>query len=99
MALCFTAIFIVVIRKHRFFKDSGLSFQILIGIFSLKLLSAIALHLLYSIYYTERSEADIFKYFDDALVLFESFKDSPTIFFKLFFSVDIQNAALTPYYD
>ena len=67
MALCFTAIFIVVIRKHRFFKDSGLSFQILIGIFSLKLLSAIALHLLYSIYYTERSEADIFKYFDDGI--------------------------------
>lgn len=99
MALCFTAIFIVVIRKHRFFKDSGLSFQILIGIFSLKLLSAIALHLLYSIYYTERSEADIFKYFDDALVLFQSFKDSPALFFKLFFSVDIQNAALTPYYD
>lgn len=99
LPLCFTAIFIVVMYKHRFFNNSGLSFRILLALFSVKIVSAIALHLIYSYYYTVRIEADIFKYFDDALVLFQSFKDSPPLFFKLFFAVDFNNAALTPYYD
>ena len=99
LPLCFIAIFIVIIYKHGFFKNSGLSFQILIGLFLLKIVAACALHFLYSFYYTERLEADIFKYFDDALILFKSCKDSPVLFFKLFFSIDIHNPALTPYYD
>ena len=98
LPLCYIIIFAFIIFKSKFFTSSGLSYKLLLGIFGVKIISAFALHYLYSLYYTERIEADIFKYFDDAYIMFQSFSHKPSDFFRLFFGYDLQNESLDVYF-
>ena len=98
LPLCYIIIFAFIIYKSRFFRSSGLSYKVLLGIFGVKLLSAFALHYLYTLYYTSRIEADIFKYFDDSYIMFQSFTHKPSDFFRLFFGYDLQNESLDVYF-
>lgn len=74
-----------IIYKHSIFHFSFLNTTILPLIFTIKVLVAVVFFLLYTFYYQDRSTADIFKFFDDSVVLFKLFKESPTDFFKLIF--------------
>lgn len=65
----------------------------MLGIFALKIVAALALHVIYTYYYTDRSTADVFKYFDDAQQLFASLHENPMHFFQILFSKSPENAA------
>lgn len=54
-----------------FFQVNGLKQKHIVIIFSLKIVGGIGLYLLYTIHYSDRTNADIFKYFDDAEVIAE----------------------------
>ncbi|MBW6481626.1 MAG: hypothetical protein K0B10_01065 [Vicingaceae bacterium] len=54
-------------------------------IFTVKVAVALVFFLLYTFYYQDRSTADIFKFFDDSVVLFNLFHESPSDFFRLIF--------------
>ncbi len=85
-AILFILYFVLIIwllNKLPLFLNSGLSYRGLTILFGIKLLFAIALVLVYTYYYTERTYADIYKYFDDANVICESAAKHPKAFVKI----------------
>ncbi len=48
-----------------------------------KIIAGISVYWIYTHFYTERNEADIFRYFDDSAVVYNSFWKNPSDFFKL----------------
>jgi hypothetical protein len=62
-------------------------------------LAGIIVWAIYSFYYTPRSTVDQFKYFDDAVIMFEAFKNNPDYFIQLFFDTGRNKTELVPYYE
>jgi hypothetical protein len=78
----------------------GLSQWTLLGIFALKITAALALHAIYTYYYPERANADVFKYFDDAQALCATLPENPSYFFHILFGANPENAVhLQPYFE
>lgn len=75
----------LVIQKHPFFKLQTLPKNFLLGVFSLKIVAGIILALIYTKYYPNRNEADIFKYFDDSKYMFDALNEKPEDFFRMMF--------------
>lgn len=65
------------------FAHSNLSRKGLTAFFSLKLLFSIATVLVYTYYYTDRSHADIYKYFDDSKVIYDAIGEHPRVSFHV----------------
>lgn len=76
-------LFCWIFKKWRFFNTSGIQTRFLYTAFTLKFLASLLLVYIYSNFYTERSEADIFKYFDDSAVIFGALLENPLDFIKL----------------
>ncbi len=68
---------------HRFFQLEGTTANERTLFFSLKLLAGFALWAIYTYYYTERSAADIWKYFDDSAILHQTLRKDPATYFRL----------------
>lgn len=79
----------------KFFHDDTIPTYWFIVVFGLKLIAGIGLTMLYTYYYTDRSTADIFKYYDDGKVMFSALKTHPADYFKMLFG--FQND--TPYFN
>jgi len=79
LALC-----IALILKAPFFKISGLSSKWVLSVFIIKLLAATFFWWLYTFYYPDRSEADLYKYFDDAKVLMSHSAENTELRLSLF---------------
>ncbi len=90
------AISLLIILRSSFFKNIGLSAYDLAFLFGVKVLTGTALYFIYTYYYTDRITADIFKYFDDGLILKDlAYCDFPS-FLSLFFG--FENSSL-PYHE
>ena len=87
----YTLLFIFLIWKIKFFDCEGLSKKILAAILIVKLLFGIALYLVYTRYYTDRSTADIFKYFDDSKIIFDALLKKPTDYFRILLGIGNDN--------
>jgi len=85
LPIVFFLTFCYIIYKHSFFHFSFLKRALLPLIFTVKIAVALVFFLLYTFYYQDRSTADIFKFFDDSVVLFNLFHESPSDFFSLIF--------------
>jgi hypothetical protein len=76
-------------KKNSFFKHSSLSFQFLLFFFVLKICSSFVMYAIYSYYYTDRGTADIFKYYDDANILYKQlFHKSPLSYIQLLLGIN-----------
>ena len=92
LTLSYTLLFIFLIRKLSFFNINGLSFRILSTIFVIKILAGILLSFIYTYYYTDRSTADIFKYFDDSKIMYDALFQKPSDFFRMLFGIENNSA-------
>ena len=92
--------FLFIIEKWSLFQFNTINrkwFQI---IFILKIMAGFGLYWIYTKHYTVRSEADIFKYFDDSKVMYEAFFDSKKHFFQMLFGVNCEGQEFRElYYD
>ncbi|MGE0637720.1 MAG: hypothetical protein AB7G44_00855 [Bacteroidia bacterium] len=79
----------------KFFECEGISRRAIQGVFILKIFFGILLYLVYTFYYTDRSTADIYKYFDDSKVLFDALFTKPQDYFQMLFGIGND----TPYFD
>lgn len=86
LVLFYSFLFLWVINKWKFFKESGISRNWLNGLFILKLGVGFVLYIIYTKFYTVREEADIFKFFDDSLIVYNSIWNSPLDFIQLVFT-------------
>lgn len=78
-------LFIAAILKHSFFHLQGIPKWLCLSTLFLKIIAGLFLWWLYTYHYTDRSKADIYKYFDDAQVLMKESTDHPSLRWKLFF--------------
>ncbi len=88
--LAFLMVFIYLIKRLRFFQLDGIKPALLIGAFLLKVIVGTGLWALYTYYYTDRANADIYKYFDDGYYLFIQLKSKPLLALQWFFGFENQ---------
>ena len=67
-------------------------------LFLLKLVFGFTLWAIYTFYYTDRATADIYKYFDDSKVIYDTLKTNPIDYFKLLFGIGNNTPAFDHYY-
>ena len=80
------------------FRSTGITFKWLGSAFILKLFAGVFYLWLYSDYYTRRDEADVFKYFDDGLVIRDIARESVEDFSRVFFGFGEESPELIEKY-
>ncbi len=83
LCLLYAIIFIALIRLLPFFRISGLNKWALPLVFVLKILCGVAMYVVYTKVYTDRSTADIFKYFDDSKIMYDALFSAPGDFLRM----------------
>lgn len=72
------------IWKSPFFKAKNFPIWFSNALFAAKALGGVTLFFLYTLYYTNREQADIFKFYDDGITLRNIITENPSIGYKLF---------------
>jgi len=100
LTLAFMAFFLFLIPRMQFFRIGSISIKWFQGVFVLKVLSGFVLYLIYTYYYTDRSTSDIWKYYDDAMVMFSALRDNPLDYLQMLIGWGVDNRVrFTEYYD
>jgi hypothetical protein len=79
-------------RSLPLFRNSILSTKGLSVLFMLKLTFSIGLVLIYTYYYTDRSYADIYKYFDDGNTIYQSIYTHPVATLKVITGIKVDHS-------
>ena len=99
LTLAFMAFFLFLIGKMSFFRIGNIPIRWFQGAFVLKVFSGFLLYLIYTYYYTDRSTSDIWKYYDDAMVMYSTLHQAPADFFKMLFGIGNNTPHFEQYYD
>ncbi len=94
----YVAIFLLVIRRWRFFEATGLRKRTIGALFLLKVAAGTALWWIYTYHYPDRSTADIYRFFDDGNVMFGALPDHPGDYFRMLFGIGNDNAHFNEHY-
>lgn len=98
-AICVFLILLWLIGRFKFFSHRRVHPVLFQIIFIIKVAAGIVMTLIYSNFYTDRSTADIFKYFDDSRIMVSALTDGHSDdFFKMVSGVDSRNPELDVYY-
>jgi len=95
----YLALFLLLIPRMKFFRVGSIPVKWFQGVLVLKVLSGFLLYLIYTYYYTDRSTADIWKYYDDGMVMFSALSQHPIDYLKMLFGVMNDTPHFQPYYD
>lgn len=98
LTLTYTLLFLFIIGRMKFFEVDGISRRAISAIFILKIIAGLALWAIYTFYYTDRSTADIYKYFDDSNVIFGALHSHPLDYFKMLSGIGNNTPAFDHYY-
>jgi hypothetical protein len=94
----YTLVLSAIIYRWRIFSLPGIRKWYIVTAFVIKICAGIALGLLYTHHYTDRSKADTFKFFDDSRVMMEALSNKPQHFLKLFTGIGLDDPELEPYF-
>jgi hypothetical protein len=94
----YIALFLYLVRKQPFFAVPGLSTRAIGVLFLLKIAAGTALWWVYTYHYPDRSTADIFKYFDDGLVMYSALPSHPEDFFHMICGIGNDTQYFTDHY-
>ena len=88
----YLTLILLLIKKWKFFKSKQLSIKLLTGLFIVKFAMGLFVFWIYSGYYSNnkynRHDADIFKYYDDSEVIYNSLKSKPLDFTQIILGLD-----------
>ncbi len=87
IAFVYILVFVFLIYKLPFFKKSKLSLHYFSFAFLMKVIAGFALTWVYSSHYSDRSTADIYKYYDDAKYMYAALNDEPFDYVKMVTSI------------
>lgn len=82
LAVILISFIIFILYKKGFFIKTGVNPKILTSLLLVKLFAAGFLYFIYTKIYPDRALADIFKYYDDGLILFRVVYDEPLLFLR-----------------
>ncbi len=85
------------IIKLPFFQKSGVKPHALSFVFAIKVIAGIGLTLVYTYYYSDRSTADIYKYFDDAQIIASTLPEHPKLYAELITGINDNDPRLEVY--
>ncbi len=83
LLVIYTLLIFVLIRKLNFFQLEGLGKWTPSFFFGVKIFAGLALWAIYTYFYTDRTNSDIWKYFDDSKIMFGALHQHPADFFKM----------------
>jgi len=96
LAIGYAALLLYFMRRMPFYTGvPGLPMRAVAGLFLLKVIAGTAMWAVYTWVYTDRSFADVFKYFDDSAVMFSALADRPVDFLRMLFGIGNDS----PYFD
>lgn len=98
LSIAWAAVFLYLISRLPFFKIESIPVKWFQGVFVLKVLFGVVLWAIYTFYYTDRSTADIYKYFDDSKHIFDALKTKPVDYFKMLFGFQNDSEYFNRYY-
>jgi hypothetical protein len=93
----YTALFIFIIHRWKFFQLEGISPNFVKAVFALKVVAGCILGFIYTYYYTETG--DTIKFFNDSFIIFNSFAEHPKDFFAMFTGINGDSPDLFQYYN
>ncbi len=99
LCIAYSSLFVFFIYKLNFFKIEGISAKILSFLFVIKIDSAFAITLIYTYYYKDNFESDIFKYFEDGKIIHSSIHNNIFDFLRLITGIDADSPHLNQYYN
>ncbi len=99
LSAAYASLFLLLIGRWRFFRIGGIPVRWFQGVFVLKVASGLALYLIYIYYYTDRTTADIWKYFDDGLVMHSALREHPMDYVQMLFGVMNDSPHFDQYYN
>lgn len=76
----------------------GISRRAVSVFFVIKVLSGVAVWVVYTHYYTDRSSNDVFKFYDDALIMFNAIYEQPLYYIQMVLGINTDAEYLVPYY-
>lgn len=91
LALIYFSLFVWWLLRTRWFEQLGFSRIVVMSALSVKVLGNYVQQALYTYYYTDRSTSDIFRFFDDGVILKRVLFNSPKDFFQILFNWNIDN--------
>ncbi|MFC2110942.1 hypothetical protein ACFLQ5_00665 [Bacteroidota bacterium] len=80
----------------KFFSIDGISRKYFVGVFTFKVFTGFLMFLMYS-YYFDRSTADIFRFFDDAKVIYNVAFEKPWDYIRFVIGIGTNSSDLMPY--
>jgi hypothetical protein len=98
LTITYTLLFLFIISKMKFFEAEGISKRGFAALFLFKILCGIMVWVVYTYYYTDRATADIYKYFDDSKVIYDSLWSKPADFFHMITGTGNNTPAFDHYY-
>ena len=98
LSFFYTVFFLLLIQRLSFFKNNIVSVKYIQLAFLLKIGFGVLLIEIYSFFYTDRTTADAFKYFDDARVIYDALFIHPSHYFRMVFGIHTDANDLFPYY-
>ena len=99
LTILYSAVFIFLIYKMKFFSIDNVTKKTLSIIFILKVISGVSLVLIYVYYYKTRVSADVFKYFDDGEIVFSAIYNNPLDYLRMVTGIDADAEHLKSYYE
>jgi len=87
--ISFFGLLLFIVSRWKFFELPGVEKRVVGVAFVAKVLAGVGITLLYTYYYTDKENSDIYKYFGDGLFLNSLFYSKPLLFFKLLLEVNI----------
>lgn len=91
LPVLFSAFFVYLIIKLKFFQVNELAKNIAVSLFIIKVICGTILTLIYTYYYTDKENSDIYKYFDDSLIIYKSIANDPLDFLKIITGIGCDN--------
>lgn len=99
LSIGYISFFLWVIGKSTFFKHENIGNRNFQWLFIIKLAAGLALYLVYTRYYPDRKYADIFRYYDDSKIIYDSFSQHPYDFFRMLTGYHQTDNELMLYYN
>lgn len=85
------------IARGQFFSIEGTKREHLLAFFVLKVAAGIALIAVYTYYYTDQSKADVYRYFNDSLIISKLLFEKPLVWLKIMSGIKINEAETFEY--
>ncbi len=97
LPIFYASIFIFLIWKLKFFNADGLSKKSITAVFILKIIFGITLWAIYTYHYTYRNTSDAFRFFDDAVIIFNGTKGNFLHFIQIISGINADAEHLKTY--